>query len=50
MEEAEVIKGYLKDLIAVMVDRAEKEIDVLMPGYTHLQVRFPLCFLPASRT
>ena len=28
----------LKDLIRVMVERADKEKDVLMPGYTHLQV------------
>ena len=30
--------GILKELVAVMISRAEKEIDVLMPGYTHLQV------------
>ena len=44
LEEASTIKKYLKDLITVMVDRAEKEVDVLMPGYTHLQVSF--LFLP----
>lgn len=38
MEEADKIKGYLKDLIEVMANRGEKEVDVLMPGYTHLQV------------
>ena len=30
--------GILKELVGVMVSRAEKEIEVLMPGYTHLQV------------
>lgn len=41
MEEAETIKQYLKDLISVMANRAEKEVDILMPGYTHVQVRVP---------
>lgn len=39
MDEVAKVKAYLKDLIAVMAARAEKEVDVLMPGYTHLQVR-----------
>lgn len=34
-----MVKGYLKDLILVMANRAEKEVDALMPGYTHVQVR-----------
>jgi argininosuccinate lyase len=34
-----MIKEYLKDLILVMANRAEKEVDALMPGYTHVQVR-----------
>ena len=42
MEEAETIKQYLKDLISVMANRAEKEVDILMPGYTHVQVRSDL--------
>ncbi len=29
--------GALRDLAAVLLDRAEDEIDVLMPTYTHLQ-------------
>jgi argininosuccinate lyase len=37
-EEGKKLVGILKELIGVMVSRAEKEIDVLMPGYTHLQV------------
>jgi argininosuccinate lyase len=39
MKEAKVIQTYLKDLIAAMVERADSEVDALMPGYTHLQVR-----------
>jgi argininosuccinate lyase len=41
MKEAKVIQTYLKDLIAAMVERADSEVDALMPGYTHLQVRDP---------
>ena len=37
-EEATKLLSYLKELIAVAVSRAETEIDVIMPGYTHLQV------------
>jgi argininosuccinate lyase len=37
-EEGHKLVGILKELIGVMITRAEKEIDVLMPGYTHLQV------------
>jgi argininosuccinate lyase len=37
-EEGGKLVGILKELIGVMITRAEKEIDVLMPGYTHLQV------------
>ena len=32
------LQGILRELIRVLVLRAENEIDVLMPGYTHLQV------------
>ncbi|CAG8540634.1 1846_t:CDS:2 [Paraglomus occultum] len=41
-EEARKLLGYLKQLIAVAVERAEREIDVLMPGYTHLQRAQPI--------
>lgn len=34
------IDAALVLLIRVMVDRADKERDHLMPGYTHLQVYF----------
>ena len=32
-----VLRGYLRELIAVACDRAEREVDVVMPGFTHLQ-------------
>lgn len=41
-EELDKIEGYLVDLLKVMASRAEKEIDVLMPGYTHLQRAQPI--------
>ncbi|KAK9347989.1 L-Aspartase-like protein [Lipomyces starkeyi] len=36
------IKKILKELLSVFVSRAEVEIDVLMPGYTHLQRAQPI--------
>ncbi|XP_077995364.1 argininosuccinate lyase-like isoform X2 [Glandiceps talaboti] len=33
---------YLKDFIQVIVTRAKHEIDILMPGYTHLQRAQPI--------
>ena len=38
LDEVKEIVASLKALITVMVERADKEIDILMPGYTHLQV------------
>jgi len=38
MKEVREIEIALKALIQVMVNRADKERDILMPGYTHLQV------------
>ena len=32
-----LLRGYLRQLIAVAVERAEREVDVVMPGFTHLQ-------------
>jgi len=31
------LRGYLRELITVACDRAEREVDVVMPGFTHLQ-------------
>lgn len=38
LDEAEDVLSSLKGLIRVMVERADKERDILLPGYTHLQV------------
>jgi len=38
MKEAREIETALRALIQVIVNRADKERDILMPGYTHLQV------------
>lgn len=37
LDEVKDVESSLKGLIGVMVERAEKEVDILMPGYTHLQ-------------
>lgn len=37
-EECEVLAGHLRALVGALVERAELDIDQLMPGYTHLQV------------
>lgn len=39
LDEARKIENVLKGLIRVVAERADKEKDVLIPGYTHLQVR-----------
>ena len=31
------LRGYVVDFLRVCCERAEAEMDVLMPGYTHLQ-------------
>jgi argininosuccinate lyase len=36
------LEGHVKELIMTAVERAEKEIDILMPGYTHLQRAQPI--------
>lgn len=40
LDEVKEVQAGLKALITVMVERADKEKDILMPGYTHLQVCF----------
>ncbi|WVQ97158.1 argininosuccinate lyase [Kwoniella sp. CBS 9459] len=42
MAESAQVEQYLKDLLNVMVSRAEKEVDAIMPGYTHLQRAQPV--------
>ncbi|KAG6878683.1 hypothetical protein C0993_011498 [Termitomyces sp. T159_Od127] len=39
LKETAIIEAGLKSLIRVMVERADKEKDFILPGYTHLQVR-----------
>ncbi|KAI8054542.1 argininosuccinate lyase [Syncephalis plumigaleata] len=41
-DEVKSIRQHLLQLIRVVVDRAEREQDVLMPGYTHLQRAQPI--------
>ena len=40
--EVKEIEEGLKGLIRVMVERADKEKSILLPGYTHLQVLLSL--------
>ncbi|KAF9053201.1 argininosuccinate lyase [Panaeolus papilionaceus] len=42
LEEANTIKDYLKALVNVLVERADKEQSALLPGYTHLQRGQPI--------
>jgi argininosuccinate lyase len=41
-DELRKIEAHLTDFLRVIVSRAESEIDVLMPGYTHLQRAQPI--------
>lgn len=41
-DELKKLAGFLKSFIETMVIRAENEIDILMPGYTHLQRAQPI--------
>lgn len=41
-DEIAQLQQHLRQLIRVAVDRAEAEIDLLMPGYTHLQPAQPI--------
>jgi argininosuccinate lyase len=38
LDEAKIVEKGLKALILVIVNRADKEKEFLLPGYTHLQV------------
>ncbi|KAE9399283.1 argininosuccinate lyase [Gymnopus androsaceus JB14] len=42
LEEIKEVESGLRGLIRVMVERADKEKDYLMPGYTHLQRGQPI--------
>ncbi|HRW06095.1 MAG TPA: argininosuccinate lyase [Caldilineaceae bacterium] len=41
-KEIQTLRNHLHELIRVTVARAEQEIDILMPGYTHLQPAQPI--------
>lgn len=43
LDQVADVQASLEGLVRVMVERADKERDILMPGYTHLQVRAPAC-------
>lgn len=38
LDAIEDVQEALTGLVSVMVERADKEKDALLPGYTHLQV------------
>ena len=40
--EIDWLEKLLTDVVKVLIKRAEKEMDVLMPGYTHLQSAQPI--------
>ncbi|MDP1565380.1 MAG: argininosuccinate lyase [Polaromonas sp.] len=42
--EIDLITGLLADLQKALVDIAEKNIEVILPGFTHLQVAQPVSF------
>ena len=43
-EETDEISGLVKKLIAAIVEKAEENKSVIMPGYTHLQRAQPITF------
>ncbi|TYO97482.1 argininosuccinate lyase [Geothermobacter ehrlichii] len=43
-DEIDAIVGFLEKLQTALVDQAEANLDVIMPGYTHLQTAQPVLF------
>jgi len=43
-DEMDILHGLLSDLQLALVDLAEKNVEVVMPGFTHLQVAQPVSF------
>ncbi|KAI7001948.1 putative argininosuccinate [Hortaea werneckii] len=41
-DQLDTLEGYLVDLLKVIAARAEKDIEAVMPGYTHLQRAQPI--------
>ena len=44
-KQLQLIQSSLHDLIRASVARSEQDVDVIMPGYTHLQVPAPALLL-----
>jgi argininosuccinate lyase len=44
IDESEQILFFINRLIALLIGTAEKNIEVIMPGYTHMQVAQPVRF------
>jgi len=44
VSEIDLIAGLLNDLQKSLVEVAEKQVDVILPGFTHLQVAQPVSF------
>jgi argininosuccinate lyase len=42
--EIDLISGLLSDLQIALIEVAEKNVEVIMPGFTHLQVAQPISF------
>ena len=42
VSNVEEVKSHLCNLLKTIVKRSEKDLDVLMPGYTHLQRAQPI--------
>ncbi len=42
--EIDLISGLLSDLQLALIEVAEKNVEVIMPGFTHLQVAQPISF------
>ena len=43
-EQADILSGLTRELIAAVTDKAEEYKDAIMPGYTHLQRAQPITF------
>lgn len=43
-DEIDLIEGLLKELQLSLLEVAEKNVDVILPGFTHLQVAQPVSF------
>jgi len=44
LDEIKEIRSLIERLIHTLIDLAEKNIDIIMPGYTHLQIAQPVRF------